>query len=426
MRRAIVLALAPLLLACPSAPSSSGAPPLTPTSAPPIEVDGADPYTPIPDGFDFPAPQATLLALRDAHDVKGMRRHVWNVWNGLNQPAKGGGPVWETWFPNSVVFARGGPKAQGARSLARRFEVPRQHAPKGKAAPEGVGQSLLSFVLMNADAKQHVRDAKLWSAAELDRLNASWPAATKPIDRSVKAFPAKAVAIKVVWWLAKKDGLTAMPVWDDDPAHPDTETNPPSTWKRVVAIDPSRASVPAAETADVVFQGQKRPGAHVVGLDDFYHVRLAGPELDSARRVLGPDCAEGDYALLAGMHLTTKEIDDWVWATFWWHDRPDDGRYGADKPDALKGMFRRFRMEVAYDATTPVEPDGSPHACFNPWLEARFVDGRHSNCVTCHRRATWPMVDFLPITRGAMAPDDPLFTTRTRLDFLWSIAMESE
>ncbi|MEI5617582.1 hypothetical protein WB403_51715, partial [Streptomyces brasiliscabiei] len=80
------------------------------------------------------------------------------------------------------------------------------------------------------------------------------------------AFPAKAVAIKVVWWLAKNDGLTAMPVWDDDPAHPDTETNPPSTWKRVVAIDPSRASVPAAETADVVFQGQKRPGAHVVGL----------------------------------------------------------------------------------------------------------------------------------------------------------------
>ncbi len=78
-------------------------------------------------------------------------------------------------------------------------------------------------------------------------------------------------------------------------------------------------------------------------------------------------------------------------------------------------------MDVVYDSTTPREFDGSPNACMNPWLEARFRSGMASNCMTCHQRSTWPQVPFLPVTRGSLTPTDPFFGDKTKLDFLWSI-----
>jgi len=137
--------------------------------------------------------------------------------------------------------------------------------------------------------------------------------------------------------------------------------------------------------------------------------------------------------VLVCVHVTTKEIPEWVWATFWWHDRPNDGPFAADRPAAVTGVWRNFRMNTAYSMDTPREYDGTPHSCFNPWLEARFANGVASNCMTCHQRATWPMPTppagvsqpFLPVTRGAMPPDDPFFQGRTKLDFLWSVAFES-
>ena len=53
----------------------------------------ADPYTPIPKGFDFPTPEAKLLALRDHGDLEAMRRHAWMLLAGLSQPARNGGPL---------------------------------------------------------------------------------------------------------------------------------------------------------------------------------------------------------------------------------------------------------------------------------------------------------------------------------------------
>jgi hypothetical protein len=64
-------------------------------------------------------------------------------------------------------------------------------------------------------------------------------------------------------------------------------------------------------------------------------------------------------------------------------------------------------------------------ACFNPWLEARFPDGLHSNCVTCHQRAVVGATDYLPVTRGRLRDDDPYFRGHPPTDFVWSIAFEA-
>ena len=129
--------------------------------------------------------------------------------------------------------------------------------------------------------------------------------------------------------------------------------------------------------------------------------------------------------MFTGSHLTTKEIDDWVWATFWWHDRPDQGPFAADRTDNVKGVWRNYLMSTSYDLNLPLESDGKPHIAFNPWLEAGFPSGIVSNCMNCHHRAAARhclRLGFLPISRGNPDPSDPAYAAgKLRTDYLWSI-----
>ena len=121
-----------------------------------------------------------------------------------------------------------------------------------------------------------------------------------------------------------------------------------------------------------------------------------------------------------------RTIPDWVWATFWWHDSPNDGTYAKDRPDAVSGVWRNYLMDVTFSSDVPKESDGTPNVCFNPWLEARFAGGLTSNCMSCHQRAVWTPVSFLPVTRGSLPPNHQFFLGKTKLDFLWSIAFSSQ
>jgi hypothetical protein len=76
-------------------------------------------------------------------------------------------------------------------------------------------------------------------------------------------------------------------------------------------------------------------------------------------------------------------------------------------------------MDIAYAADTPRDADGGPHSCMNPWLEARFPNGLHSNCVACHQRAIVGATEYLPVTRGSEKP------AGMQTDFVWSIALEA-
>jgi hypothetical protein len=248
-----------------------------------------------------------------------------------------------------------------------------------------------------------------------------------------------------------KGARTPLPVWDYDPvnrpdpfnrngAYDSATTNDMLTWKRIVVIDASGVEPKPGETVDANYRGQKFR-ARVVPVRRFYAVTLSAADVaaanevmpGAARGVLGRDLATGDQLVLIAMHCTTKEIPDWTWMTFFWHDRPDDGPKAADRLPAnvLKGVWRNYLMDVSFDTTLPRENDGSPHIAYNPVLEARFPNGLLSNCMTCHRRSVWPQEEFLPITRGdetvnkALFPpdgNDPAFAgDKLHLDFLWSI-----
>jgi hypothetical protein len=418
-------------------------------------------YTEAAHGFGFPRAQPLLLRHRDTHDNAAMRRHGWEIWAAMTQPTPSGFPIFLTWYQVNEVF---GPEpGRDRRLFAPEFRVPVQKT-------LGDGDAILSFNVYNAPLRNHVRQHGYQFKGTLAAL------VGKTSD--IQPFPDNSIAVKTVWWPVRQDGLTAFPVWDDLPTRPvewgrgveglirmgffnqlnpqqreelatrERDGNDFETFARVVAIDPTRVEVPTKETAEVLFfnpqdttlQSDARRSARVVPLQRFFHVRINDrytvdlinslPLTDQiTRRFWRRPFRLGDYVALVAAHVTTREIPDWVWATFWWHDDPEAAAYGADRLKAVVGVFRHYRMRVAYSGDTPYEPDGSPRVAFNPYLEAAFSFGPQSNCIACHQRALvghdGPGPVF-PVIRGQLSKQDPLFAGKLRLDSLWSLAFETK
>ncbi len=391
-------------------------------------------YYGIAAGHDFPAPESTLEGYRANQDLHGQRLHVWNVFAGLTEPTPDGKLArWETWYSEDETFQVGpAPQALGPHPVQRRFKVPRQFATGDGATPQAAGSGLLSFVLFNYETYKHIRDNGLYHRVIVNGFaQTGFPDRHFPNNRTIPEFPASSMSLKVVWWPVAHDKITAMPIWDGDP-NPNVDTGKPFTvWPRVVAIAPSGTPT-ANATANVNLFGKPHPDSHLVPLSAFYSIRLdtnlvqhlnTDPQLAPlGNQVMGREFQVGDYVVLAGMHMTTKEIKDWGWATFWWHDKPNVGPFSADRPTSLGAPWTNYLMSASYDVSTPRESNGTPHVTFNPWLEARFKNGVNSNCMSCHTRASNNGSSFLPITRGDPDPADPAFSAGSvRTDFLWSI-----
>ena len=302
-------------------------------------------------------PRDPLLAIRG--DRTAMRAHGWHTW------ARVAG-AWDAWAPTERLF--------GSAPPARpRFRTPRPFLDGDRLETETL--PVMFDVLFDPTAAAHIRAHRLGRRGELAQL-AAFP-----------AFPTSAVAVKLVWYPIHAIGTTTLPIWDGEP--PEPHGNPDRSWHRTIKV-----------------------GTGAIPLDAFIHRELADDELDSARAASrDPTLARGDSVVLIAAHVTTKEIPDWTWETFWWHDQPDD-----DQPDDVRGAARHYRMDVAFVADAP---------CFNPWLEARFPDGQQSNCVACHRRAVVAATDYLPVTHGRLRDDDAYFAGHVPTDFVWSIALEA-
>jgi hypothetical protein len=135
-----------------------------------------------------------------------------------------------------------------------------------------------------------------------------------------------------------------------------------------------------------------------------------------------PPLQAGDILILVGLHLTTRDIPDWVWATFWW---TEDGRPTSGFGPATKAPppWNRYDMDLTLSMTFPKSFGNiSVKRIFNPYLEAALSSGLASNCMTCHSIAAYPIYTGDKIFEDGHGSPINLFESRVTTDFLWSVA----
>ena len=362
--------------------------------------------------------------------VAKQRAFIWGLWSTITAQAHSTGrPAFEGWHSDSETFSAA--EAPGGRDA---------NGPPRHLAPHGdLGAPVITRTWYNEPAYRHVRERHLYLRAEMESLRRQGPFdRTIPSNRSVPEFPHDSVVLKTVWWPVARLGLTPLPVWRNDRAETRKGGRGYLSWDEFVLVSPKASNGLRAGGAH--FAGHWLAEPQQVDLSSFYHVpvdsalaKYSSHDSSAAKVaaiVLGRPLEAGDVLILVGVNLASHVTEDWAWAALWWSDRPTVGPFATDRPENLRGWQGHFVMSSTFGSNLPVEAGGDPHVCFNPWLEARFPDGgfgsgTESNCVACHRRATYPPVNFLPVTRGN--PDflqDPAYAAGlVRTSSLWGLAL---
>ncbi len=382
-------------------------------------------------GAWVPADVRVLETLRSRGDLASQREHLRRVLEEVVRPSPADGrAAFLHWHDAAETFAAD--PAESAVVTRTRTTAFGQSDAARRAAGASSLPPLIVRTHYNEAAYRHLRRHQLYRRDALASLRAAGVAAAP-----VPAFPREAIVAKSAWWPVPRGGVAALPVWDGVGNRPQSAGNDYPGWPRRVAVC-DRAGQPQPSRVDVELLGSLIADVRCEPIARFERIVLddalaAAVSTDPAARglaamVLGRPLAAGDSLLLVALHVATGETADWVWGTFWWHDAAG----GADAArDDSASSWRHYRMAVAFDAELPRAPDGGPLVAFNPWFEARFPDsgqgaGVSSNCVSCHRRATFPARDAFVVTRGRSAPPvapdgSPSVETRS----LWSIPLEA-
>ena len=382
-----------------------------------------------------------LEQLRIHGDFHAQRRHVWDLLRKHFAQGNGSTIAFDSWYGEDDVFSTSSAvrTTSGIRQFSRLVPgntsgIKHRHLNEFPDAP------VFNYTLYNEAAYQHIRRYRLNRSARLRELRLTGP---KDLlveeNRSIPPFPPDAVVLKSIWWPVSATLPTSLPMWDPESNSVHDAGNSYLQWRRSIVVDPRPRQISAAG-ANSTIPARLVAETHPIGVDAFFYFKVsaryaARANNDSeARRAsviaLGRPLQAGDLMLLVGVNLAAKEIENWVWVTLWWHDQPTNGEFAADRPPSTPVPLSHYLMQTAFDSDYPAESDGSPHICFNPWLEGRFPNGGHgsgavSNCLTCHSRASYPAINFLPVSRGSSSRiTDPAFAPgRLRTGFLWSIAL---
>jgi hypothetical protein len=488
-------------------------------------------------------PADTIEAWKKADDRKAMKDHAWRLFASLMRPVyrdSSYSPLdptavvraYDTWhsideavppkgeavvdFSQPATPANGmvlSTKTLSGKVMLRKIDVPGQISHQGEmtskpldsskpAKGTGVlGAALVSDVkysdeivkfvedqLMDIDAQGGKKIVKDYKLAALQQAGAT----------TLDFADTKGIMLKPAYTIVKGNGPTVIGRWDEsidttNPASADTIQHPVNanthvagerTWTQEAVVVPPGYEAPTQPVYGR--DGNKLP---VVSVNDFHHFKLSAEQAAELRggilkELMGPNVQniqEGDYAVLTSMHISTREVDDWTWQTFWWQPKADGTAADDDSvPDDIRALFSQdlwkplsyFKAGVGYDYLTP---DGKGVICSNPYLEGPFGmrdaleavygtprdeegndrlasvevfirdkdgkalnpytlegNGLKTNCVSCHRAAAYPADSLGKLPEGsagvypdygAKLPDnDPLFTGRVLTHFIWGVA----
>lgn len=411
------------------------------------------PYKPIrlPGGRAFPAPQSELIRMRDRENVHRMRAHAWDLFEGLVD----GGPVWGGWYTKCDVRLEkcipAGAETVEMSKVLRSLEVPLQSLQALAITPENAaldskdalqldrGSEVLKKVV--SDFRDHPQFASvLFNKEAADHIlgDCLYPRATPGFEKtcpslpvapgSITPFDRGSIALKTVWarMVVDDKSLGHLWVWDS------------AVWDQIQKAndDPGRylaPSVQVAVTSQAACENRDYRDDESVPISCFYAFKLTQADIDALTAPPGnlsiidnSSVAPGNYLVLVGLHITTKEIPDWFWATFWWTKRGRSDSRAADRPKQIPAQWNHFVMETTSSETTPREKDGGPKICFNPFLETLIKNGAISNCMQCHGKAAFgSRANIGAYDLGILGRDGRTLASGSdgvQTDFIWSVA----
>jgi len=262
----------------------------------------------------------------------------------------------------------------------------------------------------------------------------SQPVSKKALDllavdrRELPEMPESAIVVKPAWQLIPCQGEHAFPVWqgDDSPKSAVQDNGSINGLRlRRQMIDTSSLAVGPCEPRAAAKQPPANLRINTTRLSIRNFFTFQSPR--DVTLMSGKVVREGDFLLLAGLHIITRELKDWIWATYWWH--PEDPRNTTDRFAAGREQFlaraagttlragARFRMDIAVT---------DERAIFNPYLEGTLTGGRSSRCIGCHRKAilhrTLPANNYRCFQFDSSAVPSSTVTPRVFMGFLWSAA----
>jgi hypothetical protein len=482
----VCLCISAAVLGCQNHPEQATQPQTSTTSTAPAPATAATTssstenatihYTPInPKVF---VPKATIDGWINAKPINtaAIDQHRWDLWGAMTadsgQSLNGTPlPVWETWYDTSIVFktegvtlpneaARLAKVANPKSHTQRRFTVPVQFLKTRLKTHSAVtpGESagiVLTFNRFTQEMKDHVWQNNYWQASTLDALNNAWPTSTKLADRVIKPFHDQSIMMKPVFVTVSGTQPTPLPYWNgtgsnatSNPANPTSDT-----WKQCVLVDPTGT---ATNQNPITCNKTTLPGGsyQVVRISanpsqsGLYAFQLTQQEVADIQSLPSDNFENpaaikalkaGDYALFVGGHVSTREIDNWTWQTFWWEPNtsslPQQPPNTQAAPTAIPAPWSHYVSCTAYYMVTPPnDPKGSQFLCYNPYLETGLTGldnadksvttgtGVQTNCMTCHRAAAWPgnTADYA-IDFNLMPGDPKWFTGNTKTDFSWAM-----
>ena len=488
-------------------------------------------------------PTATIESWKKTDDRDAMKDHAWRLFAALMRPLyrdENYSPLdpnavvrtYDTWhsideaipekdgeivdFSQSLAATNGDSplsnKVLSAKVRLRKVDLPGQLSHHGGMVSKpldstkptknsGVmGVALVSDVKYSDEIVKFIED-QLMDTGEKDGkkvvINYKLAAMQQANITDLAFNDTKGVMLKPAYTIVKGNGSTVIGRWDENinttnPASVDTLEPPVNantrvagerTWTQEAIIVPPGYKSP--EQAVYGRDGNKLP---IVSVNDFHHFKLTQVLADELKggilkELMGPNVQNieaGDYAILTSMHISTREVDDWTWQTFWWQPNADGAAADDSVPADIRQLFSQalwkplsyFKAGVGYDYLTPT---GQAVICSNPYLEGPFgmrdaleavygkptdengIDrlesvevfirdkagnalnpytlagnGLRTNCVSCHRAAAYPINSFGKLPEGTqgvypdfgakLADNDPLFSGRVRTHFIWGVA----
>lgn len=433
-------------------------------------------------GFNFPEDSSVILgwandtAFANSYDSASIYKHAWGVWAGLTAPSgqKYAGDdllVYETWLglnevrqlviDNNMQGGCAGTsfKRNGRAPLSRPKQF--EHAARFTAQKAGLAavkqpasENFANFwvtVSYSPDASCFATEKQIFKQSVINKYyNAGGFGA-------IPAFPNKSLTIKPSYLVYDDTAvLFRLPVWLTAPEP--ANANFFGTANNYVFVDRNNKQ-PAGKIAVPVDSTEKDPAkiaAATVNLSDFIYLTIDAQmarEMNRQDSVQGMNnsgngygvAKKGQIALLVAMHVTTKEISNWTWQSYYWTPNRDNPGAPSSKmaaglrPSQIKGAAANYACVAAYVMLTPNNAANNvakgPMFGYNPYLEggfgpgvftypntynASYQYGTQSNCMSCHALAI-PAPAGIYTTDQTISLAAPYFKSQVSLDFAWSI-----